>query len=115
MLTVIATFAMCLAGAVVPLISADIYLAGAAALVAPVWIPPLIVAGTAGQVIGKVIVYAGGATTLQRLRVVDNVVLRAMQRSQRRTDLLVFVSALTSLPPFHLVAAACGAMETGIV
>lgn len=112
------TFGVAVASALVPVINIEIYLLGASALAPPAMVVPLIVAGTLGQVIGKIgLFYAGtGALKLpgKRLRAALEKMNAQMQERPHVGNVLVFVSATAGLPPYYLVTLAAGAARMNL-
>ena len=133
MLVTMMTFAVCFAGAVFPAISAELCLVGAAALVTPALVPVIVLAGTAGQLAGKVLVYlaarglvAGLPVPVRAGRIARHAVrerirpllqrpmvqrLRAsLCEGTRSGNIILCVSALVGVPPLYAVSVASGAL-----
>lgn len=114
--TVLATFGFCLLSAVLPFLSAELYLLAASALVTPAVAPLLILSAALGQMIGKSVLYFAGRGALElrpgRLRtMVDSVRQRYDQGGAAAPALgatMVLASAGTGVPPFYVVTVACG-------
>jgi membrane protein YqaA with SNARE-associated domain len=111
--------------ALVPLINIEAYLGvrGAVASVQGVWLLGLVAA--VGQMIGKVVWYYLGANALDwgwvRRRVerprTQARLLRWRDRTRERplfSGLLVFVSAVTGLPPFAVIAVVAGQLRMSL-
>lgn len=107
------TFAMAVASAMIPVINIEIYLLGVAALAPSAMAVPLVLAASAGQLIGKVVVYfaATGAVKLpgKRLRTALEAMHTTLRDRPRMGSALVFASAAASVPPFFVVTVAAGA------
>lgn len=105
------------ASALIPVINAEIYLGGVV-LAAGATIPQAILLGflvAFGQMIGKSVVYsaAKGSTKLGAKRL-DRTITRARALIAKwgdRPQLVMFLSATASLPPYLLVAAFAGLLE----
>ena len=106
------TFAVCLASAVFPVVHAELYLISVSAVSPGSLVLPLILTATAGQILGKMIMYlcGRGVVHLPGGRVKRKLleVERKFRDRQGLSGLLVFVSASTGLPPFYLVTIASG-------
>jgi membrane protein YqaA with SNARE-associated domain len=109
------SFAVCAAGALIPLINTEVYLIGAAALTPRALWVPLVLAGTVGAMAGKVLLYfAGrGVVRLPRGRVKAGLerVQARMEGRPRTAALLYLASATAGVPPFYLTTIAAGAVE----
>lgn len=112
------TFGVAVASAVIPVINIEIYLLGASALAPREMVIPLIVAGTLGQVIGKIALYYAGTGALKipgkRLQAALQKMNTQMQERPRMGNALVFVSATAGLPPYYLVTLAAGAAKMNL-
>jgi membrane protein YqaA with SNARE-associated domain len=112
------TFGVAVASAVIPVINIEIYLLGASALAPRAMVIPLIVAGTLGQVIGKIALYYAGAGALKlpgkRLQAALQKMNTQIQERPNTGGALVFVSALVGLPPYYLVTLAAGAAKMNL-
>jgi membrane protein YqaA with SNARE-associated domain len=114
--TFLTTFGVCLVSAIVPLVNAELYLLGASALAPRGFVPVLVIAGSLGQMAGKVAMYyAGrGALTLPWKRLQRMVA--AVEERYRRGGAdsralgggLIFVSSVVGIPPFYVVSIASG-------
>jgi len=110
----LATFAVCLVSALVPVINAEIYLLAAGALVSPLELPLVAILAAAGQMTGKLVFFAAargwgrvaGEATRRRLdRWRDR-----LARWRGAEPALVFVSASVGLPPLAVVSGVAGLM-----
>lgn len=112
------TFGVAVLSAVIPVINIEIYLLGASALAPPQMVIPLIVAGTLGQVIGKIALYYAGTGALKlpgkRLQAALQRMNTQMQERPNMGNALVFVSATAGLPPYYLVTLAAGAARMNL-
>jgi membrane protein YqaA with SNARE-associated domain len=115
----VTTFAVCVAGAIIPVINTEIYLLSAVALSPPAYAPPLVVMATLGQMTGKVAMFYGGKGVLRvrHDRVRNGVArLRAMLEHRPWTSRAVlFSSATVGLPPLYVMSVACGTIGMSIV
>lgn len=112
------TFGVAVASAVIPVINIEIYLLGASALAPREMVIPLVVAGTLGQVIGKIALYYAGTGALRlpgkRLQAALTRMNTQMQERPRTGGALVFVSATLGLPPYYVVTLAAGAAKMNL-
>lgn len=112
------TFGVAVLSAVIPVINIEIYLLGASALAPREMVIPLIVAGTLGQVVGKIALYYAGTGALKlpgkRLKAALQKMNTQMQERPNMGGALVFVSATAGLPPYYLVTLAAGAARMNL-
>lgn len=112
------TFGVAVLSAVIPLINIEIYLLGASALAPREFVIPLVVAGTLGQVIGKIALYYAGSGALRipgkRLQAALQKMNTQMQERPHMGGALVFVSATLGLPPYYVVTLAAGAARLNL-
>lgn len=112
------TFGVALLSAVIPVVNIEIYLLGASALAPREMVIPLIVAGTLGQVIGKIALYYAGTGALKmpgkRLQEALQKMNTQMQARPNMGHALVFASATLGLPPYYLVTLAAGAARMNL-
>jgi len=112
------TFGVAVLSAVIPVVNIEIYLLGASALAPRHMVIPLIVAGTLGQVIGKIALYYAGSGALKipgkRLQGALQRMNTQMQERPRMGSALVFVSATLGLPPYYVVTLAAGAARMNL-
>lgn len=113
------TFAICVVGAIVPLVNTEIYLLSVSSLSPVEFVTPLVIAATIGQMTGKVVMYYAGRGLLRirrekmRRRIVQ---LRDwMDQHPRLAKVTLFSSATLGLPPLYAVSVACGAVGMGLV
>lgn len=109
-------FASCLAGAVLPVFGSEVVVLGAVALAEGPMRAVLIVLAAGAQSLGKLLVYGAAAagTDVRRSSGFGVPALRAsMERSRVRATVMVFGSALASLPPLYATALVCGAARFG--
>jgi membrane protein YqaA with SNARE-associated domain len=103
----------CALSGVVPWISAEVAIVGAAAFLPPGMLPLLVAGGATGQVIGKGAVYAFARWAPHRLPRHANGFLERLERyrlHRRRLLPVTAVSAACGFPPFYLVTLACGTL-----
>lgn len=118
-LVVLGTFAFCVASAVIPVFHAEAYLVGASLLAPPELRWPLVIAATAGQMLGKVGMYFGGRGALlipgERMkRRIEQATARYRDKKQVG-NLLVFTSSSTGFPPFYIISIAAGMLKFPLV
>jgi membrane protein YqaA with SNARE-associated domain len=113
------TFAVCIAGSIVPLINTEIYLVSAVALSPVSYVVPLVVAASLGQMVGKVVMYYAGRGVLrlpsERVRTKMVAMQARMEARPRAGAVVLFTSATVGLPPLYVVAIACGAARMNLV
>ena len=114
-LTILGTFAYCIASGVIPVFHAEAYLITMSALLPPAFGPPLVLAATAGQMIAKSAMYLAGRGVVrlpgERMH---RFVAKAEEWGRNRPGVegsLVFVSASTGFPPFYVTSIACGMLK----
>jgi membrane protein YqaA with SNARE-associated domain len=116
--SVLLLFAMCLAGAVVPVAGSEILVLGAVSMAAGPWLVALVVMAAAAQSLGKLLVY-GAAATGAHTRTAAGFGIKSLHaavgRSPNRATAIVFVSALASVPPLYATTIVCGAAGHGSV
>jgi membrane protein YqaA with SNARE-associated domain len=113
------TFAVCVAGAIIPFINTEIYLVSGVALNPESAIPYLVVAATIGQMVGKVAMYYAGRGVLKvpNERVKQGVakVRERLERRPRTAGLVLFSSSLVGIPPLYVVSIACGTIGMRLI
>lgn len=113
------TLGVAVVSAIIPVLNIELYLIGAAALAPRQMAVPLVLAATAGQMAGKVVMYfaATGAVKLpgKRLQAALEGMNTALRNHPRSGGALVFASAAASVPPFFVMAVAAGAARMNLV
>lgn len=113
------TFAVCVAGAIVPVINTEIYLLSAVALSPPSYLAPLVVAATLGQMVGKVAMFYGGRGVLrirhERVRSGVAKLRGTLENRPWTARAVLFSSATVGLPPLYVMSVACGTIGMGVV
>ena len=112
---VLATFVYCIGSAVIPVMHAEAYLITVSALTPPALAWALVLAATAGQMVGKVAMYWAGRGALrlpsERMRR-RLAAVRARYEGHRGVgNGLIFVSASSGLPPFYVIAVVAGMLR----
>jgi membrane protein YqaA with SNARE-associated domain len=107
-------FGVCVAGGAVPFLNADLFVVAVATVARPSQLPWLIAVATAGQVLGKVLTYAAAERLVNRRRP-SSQILEKLRRTGVKGDVLIFASALASVPPFFAVSLAAGAAQFGML
>ena len=110
----LATFLYCVASGFIPVVNAELFLVGAAALAAPETLPAIPLLAAAGQMVAKSGMYLGGRGVVRlpsEKRKADLEALRARVARWRSRDLLVLVSAAVGLPPFFAVSILAGTLR----
>jgi membrane protein YqaA with SNARE-associated domain len=113
------TFAVCVVGALIPLVNTELYLISVSALSPAEFVAPLVIAATAGQMAGKVGMYFAGRGILRlRNEKVRSRVFALRPRLDERPWLAkatLFSSATLGLPPLYIMAVASGTIGMGLV
>src|SRR5688500_3068263 len=113
------TFAVCVAGAIIPFVNTEIYLISAVALSPASYAMPLVVAATFGQMVGKVVMFYGGRGVVkmrnERVRKAVEGLRTRLDRRPVFAQALLFSSSVVGLPPLYIMAVACGTIGMGIV
>ncbi len=107
-----ATLVIAVVGAVLPIISIEVFLFGVAVMVGPADAVPLVVLAAIGQVLGKLPIY-GAARGLTGLTAKSPKQARRIERirawfARYRPTTVLAASALLGIPPFSLAATAAG-------
>jgi membrane protein YqaA with SNARE-associated domain len=112
---VLGTFVYCVGSAVIPVLHAEAYLIAVSALTSPALSWTLVVSATAGQMVGKVIMYGAGrgALRLPSERLQRRLAAAAARYQGKRTlgNALIFLSSATGLPPFYVISVAAGTLR----
>jgi membrane protein YqaA with SNARE-associated domain len=109
------TFAVCVVGAIIPVVNTEIYLLSVSALSPSHFVAPLVIAATAGQMAGKIGLYLAGRGITQIKSEKIRARVHALQERLggrpwlARSTLLS--SAILGLPPLYVMSIVCGAIE----
>jgi membrane protein YqaA with SNARE-associated domain len=102
----------CLGSAVFPLLHAEAYLITVSALTSPALSWALVLAGTAGQMAGKIIMYGAGRGALrlpgERLHARLAAAAARYEGHRKLGNALIFLSASAGLPPFFVISVVAG-------
>jgi membrane protein YqaA with SNARE-associated domain len=101
-----ATFVIAVVGAVVPIISIEVFLIAIAIAVGPADAVPLVALAAVGQTLGKLPIYFGTRAIADRAKL-DRI--RAWA-ARWRPSLLLATSSTLGLPPFSMLATAAGVL-----
>ena len=110
----LATFVYCMASGIVPILNAELFLIGLAAVTPPSRLWVIVALATAGQMVAKTVMYLGGRGVFRLplgRRRVDLEAVRARVARWRSKELLVFVSAALGLPPFYVISILAGTLR----
>ena len=112
------TFVVGVLSGLVPVVNIEVYLVAVGSLsgASPV---PVVLLTTLGQMLGKCVLYLSGKgfirlsiwpswKSLEKTR-------EALDRNKGRTEGVVFISALTGIPPFYALSVLAGVMRIPIV
>ena len=112
------TFAVCVVGAIIPLVNTEIYLLSVSAISPASFVGPLVVAATAGQMAGKVGIYLAGRGILKlKNEKVHNRVIALRDSLEHRPWVArgtLLSSAILGLPPLYIMSIVCGAIGMGL-
>jgi membrane protein YqaA with SNARE-associated domain len=100
------TFAVAAISSVLPFVAIDVFLVGIVLYAPPAALPLVVVLAAAGQVVGKLPIYAASRVAGARL----DRVRRWIARWQHTPRLLLFASAVFGLPPFSIISTAAGVL-----
>jgi len=118
------TFGFCVLSALVPIFNAEVYLTALAATESPpLW--PMAAVAAAGQMVGKVVYYFIGKSSLDwrwvKKRTDTPQFQAGLERWRLRLEdrpwvaaLIVFVSASMGIPPFAIVAVLAGTLRMSL-
>lgn len=113
----VATASTCFLAGLIPTIGTELYLIGIASLVTPVLILPLAFLGALSQTLAKLLIYFFAKQTIYCLSFKRKRQLIQLKKcyadKNRLTHSIIFISALTGLPPYYLVNIICGLFDTG--
>ena len=111
-------FVMAIVSGLIPLVNAEVLVAGAAVAAPPGYVIPVIAVCTLGQMVAKVGLYAGARWLPERLPAKARARLdRASEKTKRLEQAgftLVLVSSVVGIPPFYLITLAAGAMRLNL-
>ena len=111
-------FVMSVVSGLIPLVNAEILVAGAAVAVPRGYVIPVIAVCSLGQMLAKVGLYAGARWLPERLPAKARTRLdRAAEKTKRLQEAgftLVLVSAILGIPPFYLITLAAGALRMNL-
>jgi membrane protein YqaA with SNARE-associated domain len=110
----LATFVYCVASGFIPVVNAELFLVGVAAVAPREVLPAVAALAAAGQMVAKCGMYLGGrgVVALPRgKRHEDLARWQARVDGWRSKDLLVLVSASVGLPPFFVTSILAGSLK----
>ena len=112
---ILGTFLYCIGSAVIPVMHAEAYLITVSALTSPALSWALVLAATAGQMVGKVAMYGAGRGALRLpsewLRRRMAAVTARYEGHRNVGNSLIFISSATGLPPFYAISVAAGMLR----
>jgi membrane protein YqaA with SNARE-associated domain len=116
---ILGTFLYCIGSAVIPVMHAEAYLIAASSLTPPALSWAMVIAATAGQMVGKVAMYWAGRGALripgERWRRRVEAVHARYEGHKGVGNGLIFVSSATGLPPFYVISIAAGMLRVPLV
>ena len=101
-----------------PGLAGEVFVLTTVAVLEPEVVVPLILVTAAGQVVGKLCIYWAARGGVVAMAVSASQLARArhaIERAGRLASVIVFLSALASLPPYYVTCIACGAFKFRIV
>ncbi len=109
-------FSLSIVSALVPWVNGEVLLLSFAALVtSPVHLAALVVMASAGQMVGKVVLYWAGRGVIPlrggRISRTINSWKERFEKSSSRQMGLVFVSSALGIPPFYVITVLAGAFR----
>ncbi len=110
----LATFVYCVASGFIPVVNAELFLVGVAALAPREVLPAVAALAAAGQMVAKCGMYLGGRGVValpKGKRHEDVARWQARAERWRSKDLLVLVSASVGLPPFFVTSILAGSLR----
>lgn len=110
----LATFVWCMTSGVLPIVNAELFLVGVAAVTPPPRLWVIVALATAGQMVAKTFMYLVGRGVFRLplgKRKLDLEKASARVARWRNKDLLVFVSAASGLPPFYVTSIVAGTIR----
>jgi membrane protein YqaA with SNARE-associated domain len=110
----LATFAYCVASGFIPVLNAEVFLVGIAAIAPRESLPAVAALAAAGQMFAKAGMYLGGRGVVRLPRGKRHEDIARWQERVARwrsKDLLVFVSASVGLPPLFVLAVLAGTLR----
>jgi membrane protein YqaA with SNARE-associated domain len=110
----LATFVYCVVSGFVPVVNAELFLVGVAAVASRESLPLVVLMAAAGQMTAKSGMYLGGRGVVRLPKGKRQEDLHALQERVARwrsKDLLVFVSAAVGLPPFFATSILAGTLR----
>jgi len=114
----LASFVIAFASALIPLVNAEAYLVFAALAFPAGSLTTVVVMVTAGQMSGKVILFLAGRGTLrlplQRHQDRLEQARATLERYRTASGAVIFLSALSGLPPFYFVSLAAGVLRLSL-
>lgn len=120
-LSLLATFGLCIAAGLIPLINAELVLIGFI-LKAPVqgvaMTAGLVLAAAMGQMVAKVSMYYVGKGALKLSKDKEGKIAKAIKKYQHKMEenasapsMLLFVSSFVGLPPFYVISILAGTFK----
>lgn len=117
--TLAASLGYGLLSSLIPVVNAELYIAGATAIVPRAQQLAMVIAFTAATMVGKTALYVVAERLVQtRSESVQAKVAKWVEQLQRRQALVwpaVFASALVGFPPLYPVTLAAGMLRIGVV
>ncbi len=110
----LATFVYCIASGFIPVVNAELFLVGVAAVAPREGLVVVATLAAAGQMVAKSAMYLGGRGVMRLpsgKRKADLEAVRARVERWRSKDLLVLVSAVIGLPPFFATSIIAGTLR----
>ena len=115
LLTFVSTIVICFASALIPVINIEVYVIFLGSVAPRPLLPALLITATLSHMAGKSLMYfaARGFERLPAGWLKQRIAVAKVKLEQKQTlgTAVVFVSALTGIPPFYLTSVAAGALR----
>ena len=109
------SFLVCLVSGFIPLVNTEAYLAVVSAISQKSVMLPVIAISTFTHIITKLLIYLSGRGVLNLpMKRIDNKLVKVKEKFEKwktTTDLFIFMSASTGIPPFYIVSFLAGNLK----
>ena len=115
----LASFVVGFVSGLVPFVNSEIYLVAVSTMAAKPALLPIAMISAAGQMVAKTILYYAGRGVFKinmgKYQSKIETVQEKFERWDKKTDLLVLISAAVGLPPFYVVSFVAGALKLNVI
>ena len=112
-----ASFVVGFVSGLVPFINSELYLLFVSTIAARSALLPIAALSAAGQMVAKSLLFYAGRGTIKipigRYESKADAVRAKFERWEKRSDLLILLSATVGFPPFYVVSVVAGALKLG--